>query len=150
MSKLDFKLYFYKDNKLFKKVAVEKGYHFSIIVGNGKEANISLDSDRISRNHLQLVYNVEGSLHVADLNSTNGTFLNGIRLDSGEDRLLKSKDKIQLAGVNGILIVVEKAKDNFTTIFNICEFLVYKLVVGNIIDNSQNSDIVIVLFNTAL
>ena len=57
MSKIDFKLYFYQNNLLFKKVAVEKGYFFSLIVGNGPEANVKLDNNRISRNHLQLVYN---------------------------------------------------------------------------------------------
>ena len=44
MSKIDFKLYFYQNNQLFKKVAVEKGYHFSLIVGSSKEANICLDN----------------------------------------------------------------------------------------------------------
>ena len=110
MSKLDYKLYFYHNNLLFKKVAVEKGYFFSLVVGKGPEANVTLENDRISRNHLQLVYNTEGSLHVTDLGSTNGTFLNGFKLNPGEDKLLKPKDKLQLAGVNGILIVVERAR----------------------------------------
>ena len=115
MSKIDFKLYFYQNNLLFKKVAVEKGYFFSLIVGNGPEANVKLDNNRISRNHLQLVYNSEGSLHVTDLGSTNGTFLNGFKLESGANKLLKPKDKLQLAGVNGILIVVERLrKDVFS------------------------------------
>ena len=111
MSNLDYKLYFYHNNRLFKKVAVEKGYYFSLIVGKGSEANVKLENERISRNHLQLVYNSEGSLHVTDLGSTNGTFLNGFKLVAGEDKLLKPKDKLQLAGVNGILIVVEKANN---------------------------------------
>lgn len=116
MSKLDYKLYFYHNNLLFKKVAVEKGYYFSLVVGKGDDANVKLENDRISRNHLQLVYNTEGSLHVTDLGSTNGTFLNGFKLQAGEDKLLKPKDKLQLAGVNGILIVVERArKDIFST-----------------------------------
>ena len=110
MNKLDYKLYFYHNNLLFKKVAVEKGYFFSLVVGKGPEANVTLENDRISRNHLQLVYNTEGSLHVTDLGSTNGTFLNGFKLNPGEDKLLKPKDKLQLAGVNGILIVVERAR----------------------------------------
>ena len=112
MSNLDYKLYFYHNNRLFKKVAVEKGYYFSLIVGKGSEANVKLDNERISRNHLQLVYNSEGSLHVTDLGSTNGTFLNGFKLVAGEDKLLKPKDKLQLSGVNGILIVVEKANNS--------------------------------------
>ena len=115
MSKLDYKLYFYQNNLLFKKVAVEKGYFFSLVVGKGPEANVKLENDRISRNHLQLVYNTEGSLHVTDLGSTNGTFLNGFKLNPGEDKLLKPKDKLQLAGVNGILIVVERARKDIVS-----------------------------------
>ena len=115
MSNLDYKLYFYQNNRLFKKVAVEKGYYFSLVVGKGPEANVKLENDRISRNHLQLVYNTEGSLHVTDLGSTNGTFLNGFKLQAGEDKLLKPKDKLQLAGVNGILIVVERAKKDIVS-----------------------------------
>jgi ABC-type multidrug transport system ATPase subunit/ABC-type multidrug transport system permease subunit len=115
MSKLDYKLYFYHNNLLFKKVAVEKGYYFSLVVGKGDDANVKLENDRISRNHLQLVYNTEGSLHVTDLGSTNGTFLNGFKLQAGEDKLLKPKDKLQLAGVNGILIVVERARKDIVS-----------------------------------
>ena len=115
MSKLDYKLYFYHNNLLFKKVAVEKGYFFSLVVGKGPEANVKLENDRISRNHLQLVYNTEGSLHVTDLGSTNGTFLNGFKLNPGEDKILKPKDKLQLAGVNGILIVVERARKDIVS-----------------------------------
>ena len=39
---------------------------------------------------------------------------------------------------------------NYYNIFSICEFLLYKFFVGNIIDSSKNSSIVIKLFNTAL
>ena len=108
MSKIDFKLYFYQNNQLFKKVAVEKGYHFSLIVGSSKEANVCLENKRVSNHHLQLVYNKEGELHVVDLDSLNGTFLNGNKLIAGEDKILKSKDKLQLAGVNDVVIVVDR------------------------------------------
>lgn len=143
MSNLDYKLYFYHNNRLFKKVAVEKGYYFSLIVGKGSEANVKLDNERISRNHLQLIYNSEGSLHVTDLGSTNGTFLNGFKLAAGEDKLLKPKDKLQLSGVNGILIVVEKANNSkelntYTDIFE-------KLKRKRQITIGRNSDCDIIL-----
>ena len=107
MSSIDFKLYFYENNKLFKKVAVEKEYHNSWIVGTGKDAHIKLDNPRVSGNHLQIIYNKQGELHIQDLNSLNGTYLNGIKLEEGQ--LLKHKDKLQLAGINDILIIVEKS-----------------------------------------
>ena len=49
-----------------------------------------------------------------------------------------------------IFIVKHKEKANYYNIFSICEFLLYKFLVGNIIDSSKNSSIVIKLFNTAL
>ena len=113
MSSIDFKLYFYENNKLFKKVAVEKEYHNSWIVGTGKDAHIKLDNPRVSGNHLQIIYNKQGELHIQDLNSLNGTYLNGIKLEEGQ--LLRHKDKLQLAGINDILIIVEKSISHETT-----------------------------------
>ena len=145
MSKLYLKLYFYEDNRLFKKVVIQKEYYFSLIVGKGPEVEgkVVLDNQRVSRNHLQLVYNKEGSLHVSDLNSTNGTFLNGIKLEAGEDRVLKPKDKLQLAGVNGILIVVAKAKDN--SVSNTQTDIIEKLKKKRRITIGRNSDCDIIL-----
>ena len=56
MSFVDFKLYFYQNNKLFKKVAIEKGAHNSWMVGTGDNAHIKLNNSRVSRNHLQIIY----------------------------------------------------------------------------------------------
>jgi ABC transport system ATP-binding/permease protein len=113
MSDIGFKLYFYQDNKLFKKVAVKSGYHNCLVVGSGNESQIKLDNNRISRNHLQIIYDDKGILNVQDLGSTNGTFLNGIKID--ENKILQHKDKLQLAGLNDVLIVVEKPNLNHVT-----------------------------------
>ena len=56
MSSIDFKLYFYQNNKLFKKVAIEEGSHNNWIVGTGDNAHIKLNNSRVSRNHLQIIY----------------------------------------------------------------------------------------------
>ena len=92
MSSIDFKLYFYQNNKLFKKVAIEEGSHNNWIVGTGDNAHIKLNNYRVSRNHLQIIYQEKGVLHIQDLDSTNGTYLNGIRLKISQS--LKHKDKI--------------------------------------------------------
>ena len=78
MSDIDFKLYFYENNRLFKKVGIKKGQFNSWLVGKSKDAHIRLDNSRISSQHLQIIYNNDKELHVQDLNSTNGTFLNGL------------------------------------------------------------------------
>ena len=141
MSSVDFKLYFYQNNKLFKKVAIEKGAHNSWIVGTGDNAHIKLNNSRVSRNHLQIIYQEQGVLHVQDLDSTNGTYLNGIRLKIAQS--LKHKDKIQLAGVNDILIVVEKplTSDTLNPQKNIVDILKTKKTI--FLGRGTNCDIVL-------
>ena len=145
MKDIGFKLYFYQDNKLFKKVAIKHGYHNCLIVGSGEESHIKLDNNRVSRSHLQIIYTDKGDLNVQDLGSTNGTFLNGIRIE--DSKLLKHKDKLQLAGVNDILILVEEpnAKDITGEDYNLFNKLKTKsrIVIG------RNSDCDVVLnYNT--
>lgn len=141
MSSIDFKLYFYQNNKLFKKVAIEKGAHNNWIVGTGDNTDIKLNNSRVSRNHIQIIYQEEGILQIQDLNSTNGTFLNGIRLKISQS--LKHKDKIQLAGINDILIVVEKplTGDTLNTKKNIVDILKTKKTI--FLGRGANCDIVL-------
>ncbi len=107
MSKLDYKLFFYENNKLLKKISFEKGNALNLVAGNSENATLKFDNSLISRNHLQLIYDENGNLHLQDLGSTNGTFLNGNKITEGENYTLKIKDKIELAGKKGILILVE-------------------------------------------
>jgi len=104
MSSIAFKLYFYQNNHLFKKIAIEKGNFNSWIIGSEKDSHIFINNSRVSKQHLQIVYTKEG-LYANDLNSTNGTFFNGIQFN--DSRILKHKDKLTLAGLNDCLIVIE-------------------------------------------
>ena len=141
MSSIDFKLYFYQNNKLFKKVAIEKGAHNSWVVGTDDNAHIKLNNPRVSRNHLQIIYQEQEVLHVQDLDSTNGTYLNGIRLNVSQS--LKHKDKIQLAGVNDILIVVEKplTSDTLNPQKNIVDILKSKKTI--FLGRGSNCDVIL-------
>tara|TARA_B100001250_G_scaffold412619_1_gene444349 strand:- start:2314 stop:4608 length:2295 start_codon:yes stop_codon:yes gene_type:complete len=107
MVDIEFKLYFYENNQLLKKVAIKKHQYNSWLVGSSEDAHIRLDNSRISKQHLQIIYNNDGALYVNDLNSTNGTFLNGLKINDSHQ--LKHKDKLQLSGVNDVLIHVEKS-----------------------------------------
>jgi hypothetical protein len=51
------------------------------IIGRTTEADVVLPFDDISRNHA-LLWRSEGSVRVSDLGSSNGTFVNGIRVTS--------------------------------------------------------------------
>ena len=105
-----FKLHFYKNNKLFKKVAVQDDYFFNLIVGSSSDADIQIENNRISKKHLQLIYNSEKKSIVQDLNSTNGTSLNGNFLMPAGIAELKNKDKLEIAGLGGVVILVENEK----------------------------------------
>ena len=140
-SNIAYKLYFYENNKLFKKVAIEINNYNNWIVGKGPESHIRLNNPRISKNHIQIIYNRNGDLLLQDLNSTNGTYLNGIKISNVHK--LKEKDRLQLAGVNDILIVVEKSSslDHSTSQNNLQEILSKKDTI--IIGRDKNCDIVL-------
>jgi pSer/pThr/pTyr-binding forkhead associated (FHA) protein len=65
------------DGSLQRVVEVDEGV--ACIVGRSKTAAVSIDSGRISREHL--AYTVQdGQLFVEDLGSSNGSWLNGQRI----------------------------------------------------------------------
>ena len=55
-----------------------------------------IENKLISRIHICLLLKDE-KLYIQDMNSTNGTFLNDKRLNSGEESLLNNGDIIRLA-----------------------------------------------------
>jgi len=52
-----------------------------VIVGRSKQADISLDDDKLSRNHFMIVRN-DGRFEIKDLNSSNGIVVNGKKVKS--------------------------------------------------------------------
>jgi len=72
---------------------VENG---TLSFGRDTENAVVIDSDSVSRVHAT-VFEAQGSWLLRDLDSTNGTLVNGIRVQPGQLRLLRSGDLIQLA-----------------------------------------------------
>ena len=60
-------------------------------IGRSTGADFIVDAPLVSRVHCRLTALANGELEVRDLDSTNGTFLNGERVES---RLLSSGDKL--------------------------------------------------------
>jgi len=68
------------------------------IIGKLKgKVNLVLDLPPVSRIHAGIERR-DGKYFLTDLNSTNGTFLNGERLEANEYRQLRSGDEIYFAG----------------------------------------------------
>ena len=99
----DYKIYIYNSAKLYRKVALK--VNDSFILGSAETANIKVTNPRISGNHIQFIFDSQG-LYIQDLNSLNGTFVNGVKLEKGVVTSLKQKDKIQLAGTNDVIITL--------------------------------------------
>ena len=64
----------------------------------GREGDVMLPDSKVSRKHAQVV-SEDGVITVEDLGSTNGTLVNGDRLDSGSKRELNKGDTVSFGGV---------------------------------------------------
>jgi len=62
-------------------------------IGRSNDAEIMLDDEGVSRRHAKIVVRADGSVQLVDLNSTNGTFNNGDKIDVVA---LHDGDKIQI------------------------------------------------------
>lgn len=69
------------------------------VIGRGRDANICIENQRVSRRHARVTIDENGSAIVEDLESSNGTSVNGVRIQRQE---LKDGDKIQI-GIHCIL-----------------------------------------------
>ncbi len=75
------------------------------IIGRDPESNIVIDDIEISRSHLAITKEGE-TFQIEDLNSTNGTFLNGKKLE--KLTVIKNGDLISLGENHVLEFVVEK------------------------------------------
>ncbi len=70
----------------------------ALVLGRGKDADVSIpDASSLSRRHATLTYRIE-SVILEDLGSTNGTFVNDVRIE--EPTLLRSGDRFQIGSVH--------------------------------------------------
>ena len=132
MKKESFKLFFYQKSQLFKKVLIQED--FSLMVGSNSNCDVIVSNKRVSRNHCQIISSNSEDLKLIDLNSTNGTFLNGIKLKPGIPYNLNLKDQVQLAGVSGILISIGSENTQSRDLEN----------QKNILELFKNKDLIIV------
>lgn len=69
-----------------------------IIIGRGADCNLRLSAPQVSRRHCFLRISAEGAF-VSDLDSSNGTYLNGTRIASGKKYPLKDNAQLSVGPV---------------------------------------------------
>jgi len=77
-----------------------------IVIGRAKENDIVIDNIAVSRKHAQITRKEEGMYYLRDLNSSNGTFLNGAQIDASDHALSEgavigiAKFELQVKGLS--------------------------------------------------
>jgi diguanylate cyclase (GGDEF)-like protein len=79
------------------------------LIGRGERAEVRILDDGVSRHHARLRFDTGGRLYVSDLESRNGTFVNGRKIDA--DTKLEAGDKIQVGRVTVLRFEYQDALD---------------------------------------
>lgn len=78
----------------------------TVSVGRSAGNTIALENNTISRYHFSLIYE-DGQVHITDLESANGTYVDGVKLPVNERRLLLDGDEILIGNLRIIYHVVD-------------------------------------------
>jgi pSer/pThr/pTyr-binding forkhead associated (FHA) protein len=97
-------------------IKLEEGKRLS--VGRTKENDLAIDDASVSKTHASLLLNKDGKLVVADIGSTNGTFVRGERIAYGKAIEIKPGDALMfgLINVNLVLEISEAATGDPSTV----------------------------------
>lgn len=82
--------------------------HAESVLGRSPDNAINLQDDGISRQHAKLVLGPLGTYELVDMDSTNGTFLNGERV---RQAVLKDGDKIQIGSTTVLMFTLQDKVD---------------------------------------
>ena len=84
-------------------------YRKRVSVGRSKENDLYIGDNSVSRRHASLVLNLEKNLMVADIGSTNGTFVNEKRISCGKAFMIEDGLPIKFGEVK---VVFERISDS--------------------------------------
>ena len=79
------------------------------VFGKSPSVDVTIDNTYVSRRHFQ-VRCQDDVFFISDLDSTNGTFVNGERLTPHQERRLRDKDVIGLAGRDVVLRFIDPVR----------------------------------------
>jgi ABC-type multidrug transport system ATPase subunit/pSer/pThr/pTyr-binding forkhead associated (FHA) protein len=100
------KLGFVSDNILLKKIELRPGNSIiEIRIGKSRDNDVILTNVFISKTHAKICCDQNGNLFVIDLDSSNGTFINGKRIASNVKTPINSSDSIEFAQGKGVKLI---------------------------------------------
>ena len=105
MSDSGYKILIYHKSKLIDKIIANRNEYFNLILGRDENCQVQISDKIVSHQHAQLIFCEEG-LFIQDLSSSNGTYLNRIKLNNNELTRLNLNDKIQFSISDKIMISV--------------------------------------------
>jgi len=97
MQERSYKLGIIYGKHLLSKFAFNSNQQAVYVIGRKSPSDILINDDKISSQHIQIVHNENNEIYLLDLNSANGTFINGEQIKSGVPYLITAKDQIFLA-----------------------------------------------------
>ncbi len=93
------------------RIGAEHAVSSPCVLGRAASCSVRIDEESVSREHARL-YERDGAWHIVDLNSRNGTFLNGRRVTKGEvrpgDELALGRVRLRFAADAPVEAVVEE------------------------------------------
>ena len=99
------RLGFISDGKLLVKFAFVQGQPSEVVIGRSPSSQICLNNNVVSSQHAQLIFDANGNLHIIDLNSSNGTYINDRKIEPGVPYQVRSTDKLHFSGSAGVELV---------------------------------------------
>ena len=100
-----FKLGFISEGKLLVKFAFVQGQPTEVIIGRSASSEICLNNNMVSAQHAQLIFDANGNIHIIDLSSSNGTYLNNQRIEPGVPYQVRMSDSLSFSGPAGVELV---------------------------------------------
>ncbi|HEY9762360.1 MAG TPA: FHA domain-containing protein [Trichocoleus sp.] len=87
---------------------LEQGQQMWLIGRDGSQVSIPIRDKRLSRRHAAIQYDSQQGFHIADLGSTNGTFVNGERIL--QPMLLQDGDRIRLGSMTCSFFICQEGQ----------------------------------------
>ena len=85
-----------------------------LFIGRGSDSEITIPEEMVSRKHAKLIVEAQNTVYIQDLNSTNGTFINGERI---KKKKLTEGDRILIGtSVMKLVTIKEEGRARLQTI----------------------------------